>query len=85
MKQLFKPAPTDCAQSGRCNQRFGLVHLDLVHLNDEPLFIRLSTNPVREAEVHFTIAQSFEALLEALFNEPAATADEAHRVAEFAG
>lgn len=70
VKQLFKPTPTDCAHSGRCNQRFGLVHLDLVCLNEEPLFIRLSTNPVLEA-THFTPAQSFECLLQALFDEPA--------------
>ena len=71
VKQLFKPQPTACAHSGRCNQRFGLVHLDLVLVNNEPLFIRFSTNPVREA--HFTPAQSFEGLLQAVFDEPAAT------------
>ena len=85
VKQLFKPNPTDCVDCGRCNQRFGLVHLDVVYLNGEPLFIQLSTNPVHQTEAHFTPAQSFEALLEALFNEPAATAAETQRVAEYAG
>jgi len=70
LKQLLKPNPSDCAHSGRCNQRFGLLHLDLVVVNGEPLFIRLSANPVQEA-THFTPAQSFEDLLQALFEEPA--------------
>lgn len=74
LKQLLKPDPTDCAHSGRCNQRFGLVHLDLVVLNGEPLFIRLSTNPVQEA-AHFTPAQSFDGLLQLLFYEAAAVAE----------
>lgn len=83
VKQLFKPTPTDCAHSGRCNQRFGLVHLDLVCLNNEPLFIRLSTNPVQEI-THFTPAQSFECLLQALFDEPATAPERplTHQLAE---
>ena len=83
VKQLFKPEPTDCTQSGRCDQRFGLVHLDLVSLNGRPLFIRLVTNPVRET--HFTPAHSFEGLLKAVFDEPAADAAEQALVREFAG
>ena len=66
VKQLFKPNPTDCPDSGRCNQRFGLVTLDLVGVNDQPLFIRLSTNPVRED--CFTPPRSFEELLAALLS-----------------
>jgi hypothetical protein len=72
VKQFFKPAPTDCTETGRCNQRYGLITLDLVGVNDRPLFIRLSTNPVQES--HFTPAQSFEALLKTVFDEPAADA-----------
>jgi len=72
IKQLFKPNPTDCTQSGRCNQRYGLITLDLVGVNGQPLFIRLSTNPVQE--VHFTSPKSFEALLSELLDEPAADA-----------
>lgn len=82
VKQLFKPQPTDCTLSGRCNQRFGLVHLDLVLVNGQPLFIRFSTNPVHEA--HFTPAQSFEGLLQAVFDEPTATPAERAQVKAFA-
>jgi len=71
-KQLFKPNPTDCAESGRCNQRYGLITLDLVGVNGNPLFIRLSSNPVCES--HFTPAHSFDELLAALLDEPAADA-----------
>jgi len=80
-KQLFKPNPTDCAQSGRCNQRYGLVTLDLVSVNDQPLFIRLSSNPVRES--HFTAPKSFEELLAALLDEPAPDAATRARIAEY--
>ena len=66
VKQLFKPDPTDCPDSGRCNQRFGLVTLDMVGVNDQPLFIRLSTNPVRED--CFTAPKTFEELLAAVFS-----------------
>jgi hypothetical protein len=69
-KQLFKPDPTDCAESGRCNQRYGLVTLDWVGVDGQPLFIRLTHNPVQES--CFTAARSFEDLLAALLDEPAA-------------
>jgi hypothetical protein len=72
VKQFFKPDPTDCIDSGRCDQRYGLITLDLVEVNGRPLFIRLSTNPVHEA--HFTAAHSFEALLKTVFDEPLADA-----------
>ncbi|MBO2033077.1 hypothetical protein J4D99_16895 [Siccationidurans ginsengisoli] len=81
IKQLFKPNPTDCAESGRCNQRYGLITLDLVVLNGQPLFIRLSTNPVHEA--CFTPPQSFEALLKTVFDEPVADAAIVARIAEY--
>ncbi|MDO7888020.1 hypothetical protein [Hymenobacter cheonanensis] len=81
IKQLFKPDPTDCTESGRCNQRYGLITLDLVVVNDRPLFIRLSTNPVHEA--HFTPPQSFEALLQTVFDEPVADAAIEQRIAEY--
>lgn len=82
VKQLFKPLATNCTESGRCNQRFGLVHLDLVCVNEQPLFIRLSTNPVHEA--HFTPPQPFERLLAELFDEPAAEAAERAQVRAYA-
>ena len=81
IKQLFKPNPTDCTETGRCDQRYGLITLDLVGVNDRPLFIRLSTNPVHEA--HFTPPQSFEALLQTVFDEPAPDAAIVERVAEY--
>lgn len=81
VKQFFKPDPTDCTESGRCNQRYGLVTLDLVAVNDRPLFIRLSANPVHES--HFTHPQSFELLLKTVFDEPAADAAIAHKIVEY--
>ena len=81
VKQLFKPAPSTCADSGRCNQRYGLLTLDLVGVNDRPLFIRLVANPVREE--HFTPPQAFEALLQALFDEPAADAGVARLIQDY--
>ena len=80
-KQFFKPNPTDCAESGRCNQRYGLVTLDYVRVNGEPLFIRLSSNAV--CEPHFTAPKSFEELLAALLDEPAADAATRARVAKY--
>jgi hypothetical protein len=81
VKQFFKPNPTDCTETGRCNQRYGLITLDLVGVNDRPLFIRLSTNPVQESS--FTPAQSFEALLKTVFDEPAADAAITDRIDEY--
>ena len=64
LKQLFKPNPTDCPDTGDCNQRFGLVTIDLVAVNGEPLFIRVASNAVRQPG--FTPAASFEELLREL-------------------
>jgi len=80
-KQLFKPNPTDCVESGRCNQRYGLVTLDLVGVNGQPLFIRLSSNPV--CEPHFTAPKTFEELLAALLDAPAPDAATRARIAEY--
>jgi hypothetical protein len=80
-KQLFKPKPTDCAESGRCNQRYGLVTLDLVGVNGQPLFIRLSSNPVHES--HFTTPKSFEELLATLLDAPAPDATTRARIADY--
>lgn len=82
-KQLFKPLPTDCTESGRCNQRFGLITLDLVTVNDRPLFIRLSTNPVRED--YFTPPYSFETLLQTVFDEPLADETIARKISQYYG
>jgi hypothetical protein len=77
-KQLFKPNPTDCTESGRCDQRYGLITLDLVGVDGQPLFIRLSSNPVQEP--CFTAAHSFEELLAALLDEPAPDAATAAKI-----
>lgn len=68
LKQLFKPNPTDCVKTGRCNQRFGLVTIDLVVVDHQPMFIRLTSNAVLEP--NFTPAASYDELLQALFDAP---------------
>ena len=82
LKQFFKPLATDCPQSGHCNQRFGLLTIDLVTLNGEPLMIRVAVNPVREPG--FTLAAPFEELLEALFQEPLADDAISAKIKEYA-
>lgn len=74
LKQLFKPPPTDCPESGYCDQRYGLVTLDLVSLNGQPLFIRVAVNPVLEPG--FTPATPFEVLMRAMFDAPLPTPEE---------
>jgi hypothetical protein len=71
LKQLFKPNPTDCPDTGDCNQRFGLVTIDLVVVNGAPLFIRVASNAVRQPG--FTPAASFEELLRNLLDAPPPT------------
>lgn len=71
LKQLFKPNPTDCPDTGDCNQRFGLVTIDLVLVNGEPLFIRLASNAVLQPG--FTRPASFEELLRSLLDAPPPT------------
>lgn len=66
LKQLFKPNPTDCPATGDCNQRYGLVTIDLVAVNGAPLFIRIASNAVRQPG--FTPAASFDELLRELLN-----------------
>lgn len=72
LKQLFKPNPTDCPQTGHCNQRFGLVTVDLVAVNGQPIFIRLTNNAVLAP--CFTPACSFDELLKCLLDAPPADA-----------
>ncbi len=71
LKQFFKPDPTDCPYSGQCNQRFGLITLDLLSVNGQPLLIRLVSNPIENSS--FAPAASFEALLQAVFDAPPPT------------
>ena len=81
LKQLFKPNPTDCPDTGDCNQRFGLVTIDLVAVNGEPLFIRVASNAVRQPG--FTPAASFEELLRDLLNAPPPTPESQNLIAEY--
>jgi hypothetical protein len=81
LKQLFKPNPTDCPRTGHCNQRFGLVTIDLVAVNGEPFFIRLSSNAVLDP--CFTPACSFEEFLQQLLDAPPADAATQARIAEY--
>ena len=81
LKQLFKPNPTDCPQTGDCNQRFGLVTIDLVTVNGEPLFIRLASNPVRQPG--FTAAASFDELLRELLAAPPPTPETEALIADY--
>ncbi|GAB3324679.1 hypothetical protein ACFQT0_16070 [Hymenobacter humi] len=81
LKQLFKPNPTDCPHTGHCNQRFGLVTIDLVAMNLQPLFIRITSNPLLEPG--FTPAHSFDELLKALLEAPPADAAVQARISEY--
>jgi len=71
LKQFFKPDPLDCPYSGQCNQRFGLITLDLLSVNGQPMLIRLVSNPLEAPE--FTAAASFDSLLQAVFDAPPPT------------
>ena len=68
LKQLLKPNPTDCPKTGHCNQRFGLVTIDLVAVDQQPLFIRITSNAVLDS--CFTPAESFDELLKNLLDAP---------------
>lgn len=81
-KQFFKPLPLDCPRSGHCDQRFGLLTLDLVSLDGQPVFIRVAANPVQEPG--FTAAAPFGELLRALFDEPPADASIAAKIPDYA-
>ncbi|MBF9220509.1 hypothetical protein [Hymenobacter ruricola] len=81
LKQLFKPNPTDCPKTGHCNQRFGLITIDLVALNGQPFFIRLATNAVLDP--CFTPARSFEELLKTLLDAPPADPATQARIGEY--
>lgn len=83
LKQLFKPNPTDCPKTGNCNQRFGLVTIDLVAVNGHPMFIRISSNAVMDP--CFTPAESFDELLQRLLDAPPADAATKALVSEYHG
>jgi hypothetical protein len=81
LKQLFKPAPVDCPQTGRCNQRYGLVTVDLIAVNSQPVFIRIASNAVLQPG--FTPACSFDELMRAVFDAPPAGVAEQDLVAQY--
>jgi hypothetical protein len=81
LKQLFKPNPTDCPKTGDCNQRYGLVTIDLVAVNGQPLFIRIASNAVLQPG--FTPADSFDELLHQLLHAPAPTPATQELISEY--
>jgi hypothetical protein len=72
-KHFLKPLPRDCTKSGRCNQQFGTVTVDMVSVNGQPGFIRFSANPYHDDI--FTPAHSFDELMDQVFNLPPAPAE----------
>jgi hypothetical protein len=81
LKQLFKPTPTDCPRTGHCNQRFGLITVDLVAVDGAPFFIRLAANAVLDP--CFTPARPFDELLSQLLDAPPADAITQARIGEY--
>jgi hypothetical protein len=80
-KHFLKPRPNDCAATGRCNQRFGNVTVDLVSINGQPGFIRFFANPYQDTI--FTPAASFDSLMESVFNLPGAPPDVQQRIKQY--
>ncbi|GAB2942525.1 hypothetical protein GCM10027048_03920 [Hymenobacter coalescens] len=69
-KHFLKPTPGDCPDTGRCEQHFGTISIDLISFNAHPGFIRLISNPIEDSV--FSPAHSFDELMEAVFNLGAA-------------
>ncbi|HEX8348628.1 MAG TPA: hypothetical protein VF598_01580, partial [Hymenobacter sp.] len=81
-KHFLKPQPKDCSETGRCNQLFGTVTVDLVTVNGQPGFIRFSSNPYQDAI--FTPAHSFDKLADLVLNLPPAPAEVQARIKQYA-
>lgn len=81
-KHFLKPRPHDCAHTGRCNQLYGSVTVDLVIINEQPGFIRFFANPYHDTI--FTPPHSFDELMAAVFQLPPADAQVQARIAEYA-
>ncbi|GAA3947812.1 hypothetical protein [Hymenobacter algoricola] len=81
-KHFLKPQPQDCTHSGRCNQKFGTITVDMVSINGQPGFIRFSANPYHDAI--FTPAHSFDELMDRVFNLPPAPAEVQAHILEYA-
>ena len=69
-KHFLKPLPRDCSTTGRCLQRYGTVTVDLVSINDQPGFIRFTSNPYQDSI--FTPAHSFDELMSDVLDMPPA-------------
>lgn len=69
-KHFLKPKPKTCTATGRCQQHYGNVTVDLVCINNQPGFIRFFSNPFDDSI--FTPAHSFDELLGKIFNQPPA-------------
>ena len=81
LKQLFKPNPTDCPQTGQCNQRYGLITVDFVQLDGQAAFIRLASNAVLES--CFTPAKPFSELMHVLLDASPPTAATQAQIPEY--
>ncbi|OUJ74519.1 hypothetical protein [Hymenobacter crusticola] len=81
-KHFLKPPPKDCSETGRCNQLFGTVSIDLVTINKQPGFIRFLSNPYQDAI--FTTAHSFDELMEQVLNLPPAPAEVQAKIKQYA-
>ncbi|WP_324670779.1 hypothetical protein [Hymenobacter sp. GOD-10R] len=81
-KHFLKPKPNDCTETGRCNQLFGTITIDLVTINKQPGFIRFFSNPYQDAI--FTPAHSFNELMEQVLNLPPAPAEVQARIKQYA-
>ncbi|TYZ08110.1 hypothetical protein FY528_13790 [Hymenobacter lutimineralis] len=71
LKHFLKPKPRSCTHTGRCQQHFGNVVVDLVLINGQPGFIRFFSNPFQD-EI-FTTPRPFAELLDTVFNQPPPT------------
>lgn len=81
-KHFLKPEPKDCTETGRCNQRFGTVTVDLVTINKQPGFIRFFSNPYQDAI--FTPAHTFDELMGLVLNLPPAPAEVQAQIKQYA-
>ena len=81
-KHFLKPLPHDCTDTGRCNQRYGTITVDLVRVDGQPSFIRFVSNPYLDDI--FTSAHSFDELMAAVLDLPPAPADVQARIQEYA-
>lgn len=68
-KHFLKPKPECCPDTGRCQQQFGNVTVDLIYINKQPGFIRFFSNPFDDPI--FAPAQPFEELLRQVMDLPA--------------